>query len=365
VSARHLSVLLPGDVADPDAVSGGNVYGLRICRELAAHGWRVHRGDLDGGWPEPDRAARNRLGAALAALPDGAVVLLDGLLACGVPEIIAAAAERLRMAVLVHLPLADETGLDPAAAAELAARELATLLAVPAVIVTGPAAGRALTTRGVPPDRIHLAPPGVDPAPLAAGTDGASGLLCVASLTPRKGQDRLVDALAELADQPWTLRCVGPLHRAPGYVAALRDRIRGHGLDGRIQLTGPLTGDPLADAYAHADLAVLVSWTETYGMVVTEALARGVPVLAGAAGALPDTIGHAPDGSRPGLLVTPGQHRELVAALRGWFDDEELRYRLRTSARKRRAILPGWEDTARCVHEVLDRLHRQPVEEAR
>ena len=64
-----------------------------------------------------------------------------------------------------------------------------------------------------------------------------------------------------------------------------------------------------------------MSQTETYGMVVTEALARGIPVLATATGALPDTLGHAPDGSRPGLLVDPGDHEGLVAALRSWFDD--------------------------------------------
>jgi len=218
----QLCVVLPGDVSDPSAPSGGNVYGLRVCRELAAtHGWQVRRTDLDGAWPQPGPDARARLTGALAALPDGAPVLVDGLVGCGVPEIIEPAARRLRLAVLVHLPLADETGLEPALAAELAARERAALRAVHAVIVTSPAAARALRGRGLAAERIHVAAPGVDPAPLAAGTDGAHGLLCVASLTPRKGQDLLVDALAELADRPWTLVCAGPLHRAPDYVGAL------------------------------------------------------------------------------------------------------------------------------------------------
>ncbi|HWM56294.1 MAG TPA: glycosyltransferase family 4 protein [Pseudonocardia sp.] len=359
----RLCVVLPGDVADPSAPSGGNVYGLRVCQELAAaHGWDVRRADLDGTWPRPGPAARARLTGTLAALPDGATVLVDGLVAGGVPEILEPAARRLRLAVLVHLPLADETGLEPALAAELATREQATLRAAHAVVVTSPAAARALRGRGLPAERIHVAAPGVDPAPLAAGTDGAHGLLCVASLTPRKGQDLLLDALAELADRPWTLVCAGPLHRAPTYVEALRATLARHGLTERVLLAGPLGGAALQARYDAADLAVLVSWTETYGMVVTEALARGIPVLATRAGALPDTLGHAPDGSRPGLLVPPGDATELVAALRRWFDDATLRYRLRTAAHARRVILPGWEQTARSVHQVLDRLRRTPLE---
>ncbi len=111
---------------------------------------------------------------------------------------------------------------------------------------------------------------------------------------------------------------------------------------------------------------MLVSWTETYGMVVTEALARGIPVLATAAGALPDTLGHAPDGSRPGLLVAARRPRRAGgrAALAG-STTPSLRYRLRRSARERRAILPRWEDTARRLHEVLDRLRREPMRSPR
>ncbi len=359
---RALHVVLPGDAADPTAPSGGNAYGLRVCRELAAgHGWRVSRTDLAGRWPQPDAAAQARLAGCLAGLPDAAVVLLDGLVACSAPAVVAPAATRLRLAVLVHLPLADETGLAPAVAAELDARERRALHAAQAVVVTSAAAARGLARHGLPADRLHIAEPGVDVAALASGTDGASRLLCVASLTPRKGQDRLVEALAALPDRRWTLVCVGPLRRHPGYAAALQDRITRLGLDDRVELTGPLTGAALETRYDDADLVVLVSWTETYGMVVTEALARGIPVLASAAGALPDTLGHAPDGSRPGLLVAAGDHEGLVTALRAWFDDPSLRYRLRRSARQRRSILRRWDHTARHLHEVLDRLRREPV----
>lgn len=83
---RLLHCVLPGDVTAPAAPSGGNVYDRRVCAALPAAGWRVRAYALPGSWPRPDARARGELARCLAALPDGAVVLLDGLVACGVPE---------------------------------------------------------------------------------------------------------------------------------------------------------------------------------------------------------------------------------------------------------------------------------------
>jgi glycosyltransferase involved in cell wall biosynthesis len=261
---------------------------------------------------------------------------------------------RLRLVVLVHLPLADETGLAPADVADLDARERATLHAANAVVATSGSTARRLTEHHrIPSDRVRTVPPGTDPASLAPGTDGRSRLVCVASVTPRKGQDVLVDALAEVADLPWTCECVGPVRRDPGYAARLRGQIARRGLDDRITLTGPRTGADLAARYATADLAVLPSRAEPYGMVVTEALARGIPVLATAVDGLPDTLGRAPNGSVPGLLVPPGDAPALADALRGWFTDPGLRRRLRAAARRRRGTLPDWDVTARRLADAL------------
>ncbi|MFE2429906.1 glycosyltransferase family 4 protein [Streptomyces sp. NPDC059373] len=354
-------VVVPGDVDDVTAPSGGNVFDRRVNEGLAAAGRPVREIAVPGAWPRPDAFARGRLSRSLAALPDGAVVLLDGLVACGVPDIVVPQARRLRVAVLVHLPLGDETGLTPALATELDALERETLRGVGLVVATSPWAARRLAEHhGLPADRVHVVTPGTDPAPLAPGTDGASRLLCVASVTPRKGQDRLVEALAAVADLPWSCVCVGPLGRDPEYVARLRELIAQHGLGDRVRLAGPLTGEPLETAYAAADLLVLPSRAETYGMVVTEALMRGIPVLATATGGVPDALGRAPDGSLPGVLVPaqepPHENAALAEALRGWLEDGGLRHRLRTSARQRRDTLQGWDEVSQRMDAVLDLL---------
>nr|WP_231333683.1 glycosyltransferase family 4 protein [Actinomadura graeca] len=357
VAADGICVVVPGDVDDDTAPSGGNVYDRRLCRGLASAGRPVRELAVPGAWPRPDHRDREALDRALAGLPDGSVVLLDGLVACGVPGVVVPHADRLRLAVLVHLPLADETGLPDHVAADLDARERAVLRAATAVIATSPwARGRLIEHHGLAPGRVHAVQPGTEPAPLATGTDGASRLLCVASLTPRKGHDLLVEALAAVAHLPWSCELTGPLDRDPGHVTRLRRLIGRHRLGDRVRLTGPKTGPRLAAAYAAADLAVLASRAETYGMVVTEALARGVPVLATAVDGVPETVGRDPSGAVPGLLVPPGDPGALAAALRHWLVEPDLRSRLRTTARRRRATLRGWDETSRRMAAVLDGL---------
>jgi glycosyltransferase involved in cell wall biosynthesis len=354
-AAVVIAFVLPGDVEDETLPSGGNNYDLRMCRTLKPS---VHA--VDGAWPTPDGAAKSKLYRVLDGLPDGASVLLDGLVACGVPEVILPHANRLRLAVLVHLPLAAETGLDPAVAADLDARERRTLHAVGGVIATSPWAARRLVDHhDLAADRVHVVPPGVDSAPIAPGIGGR--LLCVAALTPRKGQDLLAQALMQIADLEWTCECVGPLRRDTDYVHRLRRLISRYGLTDRMTLAGPKTGRDLEASYAAADLMVLPSHNETYGMVLTEALARGIPVLATAVGAVPETVGRAPDGNVPGMLVDPGDAIGLATALRRFLTETDLRQRLRWSALARRDTLPGWDVSAQRLQEVLAHLEREPL----
>jgi glycosyltransferase involved in cell wall biosynthesis len=185
----------------------------------------------------------------------------------------------------------------------------------------------------------------VDTAPLAAGTPAGTRLLCVAAVTPRKGHDVLLDALAALGDRASECLCAGALGHP--YADGLPGR------DPRVRFAGPLTPDALAAAYAAADLLVLPSRAETYGMVVTEALARGLPVVASAVGGVPEALGVAPDGRRPGLLVPPGDPAALAAALGRWLDEPGLRRAWRAAAVARRATLTGWDVTAGRVAAVL------------
>jgi glycosyltransferase involved in cell wall biosynthesis len=356
VSAVH--VLVPDSIDDPARPSGGNAYDRRICRGLAALGWSVHEHLVPGPWPRPDGGAIAALSSAVTAIPDADVVLLDGLVACSTPEVLVPAADRLHLVVIVHMPLGDgRAGTE----VDLRTREHAVLRAAAAVVTTSSWTRlRLLDLYALRPDRVEVAEPGVDSAELAPGTAAGGELLCVAAVAPHKGHDVLVAALRTLAHLSWRCVCVGALDRDPGFVAGLDRDIRHGGIDDRVLFPGPLTGSDLDRAYATADVLVLASRAETYGMVVTEALARGLPVVASATGGLPEALGSTAGRSRPGLLVPPGDSAALAAALRCWLADQDLRRHLRHAARERRTALPGWSATSGRIASVLAGAAQRP-----
>jgi len=349
--ASPLTLIVAGD---PDQLTGGYVYDARIAAALRARGRAVEVVGLAGRFPVPDDLARQSMARALAALPDGARVVIDGLAMGGLPEVIAPHADRLAIIALVHHPLADETGLDEPTRRRLFDSETRALALARRVIVTSRFTARGLERFGVGPERLRVVEPGVEPVPLAASaldleSPGPRRLLCVATLVPRKGHDVLLEALAGLSDRDWTLVAIGSQVRDPDHVARLFAAARRHGLEARIDYAGERSAAELAAAYHRAELFVLPSRYEGYGMVVTEALARGLPVLTTTGGALVDTLP-----GQAGLAVPPDDAAALTDALAAWLDDAELRRRLRRGAREARRDLVDWQQAGDRFLAALD-----------
>jgi glycosyltransferase involved in cell wall biosynthesis len=345
--------VVPEGIDDPARPSGGNTYDRNLCRGLSSIGWSVHEHAVSGFWSEPEAASFAALDRAMRRIPHGAVVLLDGLIASTAPDVLAPHARRLRLVVLVHMPL----GHRPADH-EVRTRERAALAVADAVITTSDwSQSRLIELYELPADRVHIAEPGVCAAELATGTATGEALLSVAAVIPDKGHDMLLDGLAKIPDLSWRCVCVGSLDRDPEFVESLRRRSRQHHLAERVSFAGTATGADLDGAYAAADVIVLASRAETYGMVVTEALARGLPVLATDVGGVAEALGRGSDGIAPGLLVPADDPTALAGALRSWLTDAELRAGLRKAARERRASLNGWSTTTSTVAGVLAGLH--------
>jgi glycosyltransferase involved in cell wall biosynthesis len=345
VTAVH--VVVPDGIADPARPSGGNAYDRQICSALAEIGWTVHVHAVPGSWPRPDAAAFAALAGAVQQIPDGAVALLDGLVASPAAEVLVPQANRLRLVALVHMPLgtADD---------DTRAGEGAVLSAAASVVTTSAWSRRTLLELySLPGDRVHVAEPGVDGAPLSRGTTTGGALLCVAAVIPGKGHDVLVSALATITDLSWDCVCVGSTDRDQAFAESIRRRVSALELGDRVRFTGPRIGGDLDRSYASADLVVFPSRAETYGMVVTEALARGLPVVATDVGGVAEALGHGAGGNRPGLLVPPDDAACLAAALQAWLGDADLRLTWRRAARERRASLSGWSTTTSAVAGVL------------
>lgn len=339
-----LHFVVPGPL---DQRTGGYIYDRRMVEGLRALGSTVRLHELAGRFPQADASACAAAAAAIEIIAAGGVPVIDGLALPAFVEL----PDRLPQpwVALIHHPLALETGLTPAEAHAFADLERTLLPRAARVVVTSPRTRQDLRAYHLDDARITVVLPGTDAAPLARGSGGpGTALLCVASLTPRKGHVLLLEALRELVDLDWHLTCVGSAERDPACARSISAAIERLGLRERVTLIGEQAETALGPFYHRADLFVLPSYHEGYGMVLTEALARGLPVVSTTAGAIPDTM--PPDA---GLLAPPGDPQALAAALRQVIGTPELRARLRAGARAARHGLPSWDDATRLFAAAL------------
>lgn len=365
----HVTFLVPGNILHN---SGGNVFNARLTEGLRALGVEVDVVPVDGSWPDASAKERRRLGGLLGAwrlgtwkptaeVPPGTVTLVDGLIACGAPdEVEYAAAAGQRTWVLLHMPSSSHPDGEKRA-----------LRAAAGVICTSASAAAHVSEKYGLSGRAAL--PGTDAAPLAVGSEPPH-IIAVAALLPNKDQLLIVAALALLQDLAWSASLVGTADADPAYAELVRSAIASHRLEDRVRMTGELTGKSLADEWKRADLSLLVSKAESFGLVVTESLAHGIPVIVREGTGAVDALGMGSstphprvgeEGARlaeaaalPGTAVgLAGPERDqpevLAAVIRRWLSDAALRDDWGTAAVAARDRLPGWDVTAMSVLEIL------------
>jgi glycosyltransferase involved in cell wall biosynthesis len=344
---RRIAFAVPGDLSTP---TGGYTYDRRIIGELRRLGFGVDVVDLGEGFPRPSAGTRAAVLAKLAKIPPGVPIVIDGL-ALGVLPELAGLRGRNPLIGLVHHPLALETGLAPEEAERFRASERAALAGMRAIIVTSLAIARVLVADyGVSPDALSVAPPGSDRVPcVPGGSRDVVALLSVGIIVPRKGYDVLVTALATLDRLPWRLTIVGDRRRDAQASARLDADILRHGLTARIAIEGAVSAERLAELYSTADVFVLASRYEGYGMAFAQAIAYGVPVIGTTAGAIPETV---PAGA--GLLVPPDDVPALAAALGLLISDAGERARLADNARAAANLLPTWAASASVFARAIE-----------
>lgn len=338
--------LIPGDWNTP---TGGFTYDRRMVIALREAGWTVEVCCLEGAWPHPGASDLAAAAGCIASLPDGTLVVADGLALGALAEVVAPHAERLRWVALVHHPLHLETGLSEAARQHLLASEARALRHARHVVVPSRATASDVAHMGVPPERIAVVEPGTDPVAVASRPrpDGPLRLLCVATLTARKGHNLLLQALAGLMHLDWELHNVGSATRDSDTAARLFALAAP--LGDRVVWHGEMDAAALQAHYAVADVFVLASLHEGFGMVITEALAHGMPVVASDGGALAQTLP-----ADAGLQVPAGEVAPLQAALARVLTDAALRERLGAGARAAAGRLATWPQQAARFAAVLE-----------
>lgn len=348
----HAVFVIPGDLSLP---TGGYAYDRRVMALLPQFGIRVDHLQLPGTYPAPTAADLAETGARLAPSAGKSVLLIDGLAYGAMPTDLIRSFKDDPIVALVHHPLCLEAGLTAVRQAELKRLETDALALATHVIATSPTTARTLAADfGVAAERITVAEPGTDAALRAKGSGGHPvRLLAVGSVVPRKGYDVLVEALVPLKVLAWQLDIAGALDRNPDAVHALERQIAASGLSDRITLHGAVSDQQLAALYDGADLFVLASHYEGYGMVLAEAIARGLPIVCTIGGAAGETV---PDDAA--FKVEPGSPRALAWTLGRVIEDEKIRQRLADAAWSAAERLPRWEDTARRIAAVIKEVAR-------
>lgn len=343
-----LHFLVPGSINRP---TGGSRYDREIVNALIAQGHSVAVTELTGQFPGPDQTAAQAVEAALNAIESNSSVIVDGLVLGGLPESFAPHAQRLELIALVHHPLCLESGLSPQAAEALQQREKQALSYCRKVIATSEHTRLQLAALDLYQDTVITVEPGCAPAPLSTGGHADQiELICVGSITPRKGQDVLVEALSQISDDApaWHCQLIGSTELAPAFAQNVSQQIEHANLAHRVTLAGALEAAALTQAYATADCLILPSRYEGYGMVVTEAIARGLPIITTTAGALVDTLPpHA------GIAVNPNDAAALKVAIQSFLSDALLQQRLRDGAREARQHLTPWSVRGQAFSDAL------------
>jgi len=331
-----------------DVASGGNRYDDELAAALRATEIDLREHAVTGPWPVPDRSHQLRFAATLEA---ERAWLVNNIVGSAAPDTIERAADAgQRITLLMHYFPADDDTLSMADRRRLAASEARTVAAAHTVVVTSDWAAAEVSSRYGRTDAV-VAEPGVERVALAAGStaDGRPPtLLWLGRLSHSKDPLTFIDALARLRDLDWSARLVGPDTVDIALSKAVRRRIDQAGLRGRVQMPGALEGQALESVWAEADLLVHTSRAETYGMVVSEALAHGIPsIVTSGTGAL---LAQASGASFP-----PGDAQTLANELRRWLIDVRIRRRWRERAVGAREALPTWTGTGQIVAEALRR----------
>ena len=344
---RAIHLIVPAPFS---AISGGYIYDRRMVEGLRALGQDVRVVELAGRHPFPDETATEAARAALAEIPEGARIVIDGL---GLPSFLPLADELTRRSVtaLIHHPTALETGAPASQREALKAAERVLFSACARIITTSILTARDLPEAfGADPARITVIEPGTDPAPRAVGSAGPGcAILSIGLLVPRKGHDVLLRALARLTDLEWSLGIAGDATRDPVHADGLRALAAELGLAQRVRFLGALPDAALDAEYARADLFALATRYEGYGMAAAEAMARGLPLAITAGGAIAEIV---PEDAA--VVAVVDDHNALSRAMRRPIFDASLRAAMAAASWRAGQALPRWPDRAAAFLKALD-----------
>jgi glycosyltransferase involved in cell wall biosynthesis len=349
MNTMEIGFFIPGDL---HTLTGGYAYDREVIAHLTDRGVTVHHIALPSSFPFPTDEDERESAHLLNAIPKHIPLLIDGLAYGGFSQSLLDTLKQRCVVALVHHPLCAETGLDVNTAQRLKTSEKRALDAADHIIVTSEATCKGLICDfEIAPARISVAEPGVKRVAFTTIRTPAQQLLAVGTVIQRKGYDVLIEALHEMRELSWTLHIVGAVDRCPHTFVNLQKRVDALDLTSRIVFKGALSPEQVERAYHEADVFILASHLEGYGMVLTEALAHGLPVISTRTGAATD-----PRYGEALNLVDSGDVAGLRDAICHMLTNDLARVKSVQHVRTIAVHLPTWADTAEVIVSVFSSL---------
>jgi glycosyltransferase involved in cell wall biosynthesis len=337
-------------VGDTGRKTGGYLYNRRVISGLRKRGFEFEEIVAGGASPEEQRKATPGFGSTFDSSRFDAIVV-DALARIVIaPHLGGWLASRPVVALVHELPSVAGGGYGSGTVASERDYE-EPLLRADRIVAVSDHGRNVLLGRGASPERIHVVPPGFNGVPVGGGShvlrDDPARALCVAQWIERKGILTLVEAWALRERKGSMLELIGETDADPDYALLVREAIEA-APQGSIVVSGCVDDASLGASYAAADLFVLPSRYEGYGIVYAEALAHGLPIIACDVGPVPELVGR-----EAAVLVRPNDREALSAALDLLLGDSALRARMSAAASRHASRLPRWEDTVGGFEQVL------------
>jgi glycosyltransferase involved in cell wall biosynthesis len=334
---------------DINSLTGGHLYNMHIINGLKNKNYSVSLQAAGGKWDNKegiDKMCR----LYLQKIPWGSCIIIDSLILASLTNLVRKSMDRFKFLGLIHLPVSYDikTGIH----GKLSEDELGALNHMHRLVVTGGFTFDLLCNAGIDPRKITIIQPGTDQFPRKAQYARVpSNLLCIANYSALKAQDVLIRALSRLKTRNWTLHLYGDTDRDPEYTSFLRSLILYLGLESRIIVHRIVERQNISKVFLEADLFILPSLFESYGMVLSESLAHGIPVISTLAGNIRNTV---PEGM--GILIEPGNEAELADSISSLFDSPEKYSALCTASSSYYKQSRSWEQAVSEFESVIRKI---------
>jgi len=338
--------IIPGEL---DQLTGGYIYDRKIISGLAGDGHRVIVHNPGNDFPFPGRGSLDRCRKIFKSLEPGEPVIIDSLALGPSEAIISSLVDPSPLIALVHLPLFMNPSFSERETHYFRLLETRAWSKMAVIIAVSLHTKQIIQECGVDSSKVQVISPRAESLtrkenyPLAP-----RNLLCVANYTGNKGHLMLVEALFNLKNSDWIVRCYGDKKREGGYFAKLQQTVNSKGLQNRILFKGSLPHEALPEVYLSSDLFILPSEYESFPMVLAEALMHGIPVIAAEAGGIPEVV---PDGA--GLLFKPRSINSLQAAINEAIENTGLYKKLCHKAAGYYKSAYSWNDNVNRFEQIL------------